>query len=198
MTVAVGEWGEVRRLLRGALSETECVVLAEHAAATDAAWALEIGHYTGLSSVVLLESLPVACGLVTIDHHRGDQWSSKTSVAKYEDSVRPHIRGRDFIFLNGDMRDELPRLHPEPLYGFVFYDADHSRQGVEDFWTLTAPLLANHCVLTFDDADWEEQSTLIGLAEAAGFVSIRDRDFYRGKDDKRNPDTYSLEVMRRG
>ena len=50
----------------------------------------------------------------------------------------------------------------------------------------------------FDDADWEEQSTLRTLAEGDGFVVVTDREFYRPSGDKHDPATYTLEVMRRG
>jgi hypothetical protein len=121
------------------------------------------------------------------------------------DNVDPYIGDRTFSAINQDMRVALPELDmrvalPElsGTFGFVFYDADHTAAAVADFWALTPSLLAESCTLVFDDADWAEQSTLRGLAEADGFQVVTDTPFYRGGGDKDNPATYTLEVMRRG
>jgi len=187
---------QFRSEITGALSIAECVTLADVAAGTTATQALEVGHYLGLSTAVLLSSLPDGCELVTIDHHQGDQWSGGTSFATFLDNVDPLIGGRTFSALNADMRQAIPALTGE--FDFVFYDADHTATAVADFWDLAAPLLADRCTLVFDDADWAEQSTLRGLAKASGFVVVTGREFVRGGGDKDNPETYTLEVMRRG
>ena len=187
----------LRKQIPGALSVAECVKLGEVASATTAAQALEVGHYLGLSTAVLLTSLPVGCELVTVDHHQGDDWSGGTSFASFLDNVAPYIGDpRKFSAVNEDMRTALPGL--DGPVGFVFYDADHTAAAVADFWALTPPLLADSCTLVFDDADWAEQSTLRELAEADGFQVVTDTPFYRGSGDKDNPLTYTLEVMRRG
>ena len=82
-------------------------------------------------------------------------------------------------------------------FGFVFYDADHTAAAVADFWDLAVDLLDDDCTLVFDDADWAEQSTLRSLAEADGFEVVTDIPFRRGDGDKRDPSTYTLEVMLR-
>lgn len=182
-------------MIPGPLSVRECEVLAQHAADTSAERALEVGHYLGLSTAVLLEALPASCELVTIDHHQGDQWCPATSADEFLANVEPYVGGRTFTFVNDDMRSALPAL--DGRFGFVFYDADHTAEAVADFWTLAVGLLEPDCTLIFDDADWEDQSTLVGLAESAGFVSVRSEPFVRGDDDKRDQRTYTLEVMRR-
>lgn len=180
----------------GPLSVHECEVLAERAAATTSSRAIEVGHYLGLSTAVLLEALPASCELVTIDHHQGDQWCPATSAGEFLANVEPYVGGRTFTFVNEDMRTALPAL--EGRFGFVFYDADHTATAVAEFWALAVDLLEPDCTLIFDDADWEDQSTLIGLAESAGFASVRSEPFVRSTDDdKRDPRTYTLEVMRR-
>jgi predicted O-methyltransferase YrrM len=187
----------LRRRIPGALSVAECVRLGEVASATTSSRALEVGHYLGLSTAVLLTSLPAGCELVTVDHHQGDAWSGGTLFGTFLENVAPYIGDpRLFSAVNEDMRTALPQL--DGTFGFCFYDADHTAEAVADFWQLAAPLLDESCTLVFDDADWVEQSTLRGLAEADGFVVVTDREFYRPSGDKHDPATYTLEVMRRG
>lgn len=180
----------------GPLSVRECEALAELASETSAARVLEVGHYLGLSTSVLLQSLPDECELVTIDHHEGDEWCPATSPDEFMDNVGPFIGGRAFRFVNDDMRSALADVGSG--FGFVFYDADHTASAVADFWDLAAGLLAERCVLVFDDADWAEQGTLRSLAEADGFEVVTGHAFYRGDHDKHDPATYTLEVMQRG
>lgn len=185
----------MKRPIVGALSERECDTLADVASQTSATRALEVGHYLGLSTAVLLDSLPAGCELVTIDHHQGDRWCSPTSADDFEKNIAPHLAGRPFTFHNADMRDVLPEL--DGRFGFVFYDADHTAEAVADFWTLAADLLEPDCTLVFDDADWDDQSTLRDLAIAEGFEVVRTDPFVRHEADKRDPDTFTLEIMRR-
>ena len=63
----------LRGQIAGPLSVAECQALAKLAASTTTTRALEVGHYLGLSTAVLLDSLPPGCELVTIDHHQGDE-----------------------------------------------------------------------------------------------------------------------------
>lgn len=183
-------------MVGGPLSVGECEALAQIAAATTAKSALEVGHYLGLSTAVLLSSLPADVHLVTIDHHRGDDWCPATSFDTFNENVAPFVGDRRFTAINDDMREALPGLLGR--FGFVFYDADHTAAAVADFWELAAGLLEPECTLVFDDADWVEQSTLRGLAEADGFQVVTDMPFYRPEGDKDDPETYTLEVMRRG
>jgi predicted O-methyltransferase YrrM len=179
----------------GPMSVAECHKLAELAAATTAKRALEVGHYLGRSTSVLLTSLPTRVEFVTIDHHQGDDWCQATSFDTFLDNVVPYCGKRNFEPINRPMAEALPKLSGG--FGFVFYDADHTASAVAEFWDLAADLLARDCTLVFDDADWVEQSTLRTLAEADGFVVVTDMPFVRGEGDKDNPETYTLEVMRR-
>lgn len=186
----------LRGQIAGPLSVAECQALAKLAASTTTTRALEVGHYLGLSTAVLLDSLPPGCELVTIDHHRGDEWCPATSADEFLANVDPFIGDRLFVFVNDDMRSALADVGSG--FGFVFYDADHTASAVADFWDLAAGLLAERCVLVFDDADWAEQGTLRSLAEADGFEVVTGHAFYRGDHDKHDPATYTLEVMQRG
>ena len=186
----------LRGQIAGPLSVAECQTLAKLAASTTTTRALEVGHYLGLSTAVLLDSLPPGCELVTIDHHRGDERCPATSADEFLANVDPFIWDRLFVFVNDDMRAALPTVGGG--FGFVFYDADHTASAVAAFWDHAAGLLAERCTLVFDDADWAEQSTLRGLAEADGFMVVTSDPFYRGDGDKSDPETYTLEVMERG
>ncbi len=180
----------------GALSDLECQVLGEVAAQSTADRALEVGHFHGRSTVVLLKSLPRRCALTTVDHHSGDQWSSRTDPERVLANMTPHVGAREFEFVDQDMLgfDYVC----EGGFGFVFYDADHSFGAVSAWWLRAREHLAPSCTLVWDDADWEDQSVLLALAVADGFRSVRDRPFYRDPGtDKWNPETYTLEVMRR-
>ena len=186
----------LRGQIAGPLSVAECQALAKLAASTTTTRALEVGHYLGLSTAVLLDSLPPGCELVTIDHHRGDEWCPATSADEFLANVDPFIGDRLFVFVNDDMRNALPTVGAG--FGFVFYDADHTASAVAAFWDHAAGLLAERCTLVFDDADWAEQSTLRDLAEADGFRVVTGVRFHRGDHDKSDPETYTLEVMERG
>ena len=179
----------------GPLSVRECDVLAALASSTKASRALEVGNYLGLSTSVLLQSLPDRCELVTVDHHQGDEWCPATSPDEFMDNVGPFVGDRSFRFVNDDMRSALTDVGWG--FGFVFYDADHTASAVAEFWDHAAGLLDERCTLVFDDADWAEQSTLRGLAEADGFTVVTSEPFWRGDGDKHDPETYTLEVMQR-
>jgi hypothetical protein len=179
----------------GALSEAECGMLAHLAAETDAIAALEVGHYYGRSTVVLLESLPVGVPLFTVDHHKGDDWCPPAPVEEFNANIAPHVGDRLVAFSECDM---LAVDYELAEYGFVLYDADHHAKGFALWWELVRPHLADECTLVFDDADWDEQSMLHDLDHADGFRSIRTLEFFRGPKDKHSPETYTLEVMQRG
>jgi len=179
----------------GPMSVAECEALADLAANTTAKRALEVGHFLGRSTSVLLVSLPESVEFVTIDHHAGDNWCPGTPFERFLDNVEPFVGRRKFSPINRPMADALPKLSGK--FGFCFYDADHTAQAVAEFWDLAVDLLDDECTLCFDDADWVEQSTLRTLAESAGFEVVTDRPLWRGGGDKHDPETYTLEVMRR-
>lgn len=192
------DYRQLRVDIDGALSISECEVLAEHARATSATAALEVGHYKGLSTAVLLDALPPDCAFVTIDHHNGDESCGATDVHTFSANVSNHIGERAFRPMFIDMREALTELLASQPFGFIFYDADHTAIGVQDFWLRARHLVADDCTLVYDDADWESQALLKRLAEYDGFHSIRSRPFTRSVGDKADADTYTLEIMRRG
>lgn len=184
---------KIKNRVVGPLSFAECHKLADIAAASTAHAALEVGHYLGLSTSVLLASLPASCSLVTIDHHKGDNWCPATPFGAFSDNVAPYIGDRKFTPIKADMAEALPQLLGR--FGFVFYDGDHTAEAVAKFWQLAADLFERECTLVFDDADWAQQSTLRTIAETDGFKVVTARPFVRTEGDKNDPETYTLEVM---
>jgi predicted O-methyltransferase YrrM len=188
-------WAKLKADVDGALSEHECAVLASEARSSGATNALEVGHYMGLSTCVLLESLPPDCALTTIDHHEGDEWSGPTLHSNFVDNVTPYIRGRrEFRDVQAPFADALSQLD-SPQFDFVFYDADHTAEAVAKFWAYAEPLLLPRCTLVFDDADWDDQATMFKLAEQAGFDRVDDQPHVRHRRDKKDPMTYTLGIM---
>lgn len=188
---------EVIRSIPGPLSHLESQTLADLASETDATRALEVGHYLGLSTSLLLLGFPPEVEFTTIDHHKGDFWCPATSFDEFMANVEPFVGARRFTPIDRDMADALPKL--DGRFGFVFYDADHKKAAVAEFWSHAADLMDDQCTLVFDDADWDDQSTLRRFAEADGFEVVTGRELWRAeRRDKGHPDTYTLEIMRRG
>jgi predicted O-methyltransferase YrrM len=186
----------IKPAIKGGLSDAECEALAEYAASSGAKHALEVGHYYGLSTAVLLEALPADCTLTTIDHHHGDPWSAPTSIETFRRNIAPVVGDRDFT-VEYESMDVLAE-HPDARYDFVFYDASHTAEAVAEFWSVAAHAFAESVLLVFDDADWPGQATMTKRALRDRFHSIRTREFYRDAElDKLAPDTFTLEAMQR-
>lgn len=195
------DWQALRRRIRGVLSNLECEELARWNAidwiGRDEGLTLEVGHWHGLSTCVLLESLPLGNELVTVDHHRGDRWVTASSKPEFEANVEPFRAGRKLSIVYEDFKEAVPKLTRE--IAFCFYDADHSEIACESFWKLVGPRMAlGVSLLCFDDADWPTMNRLRALALADGYEVVNRRPFFRGVADKEDPRTYTLEVMARG
>jgi predicted O-methyltransferase YrrM len=179
----------------GLLSVLECQVLDTYARTSGVTRALEVGHYHGKSTAILLHALPRDCSLVTIDHHKGDNWATPTESDEFLKNIRPYVGDRQVVPIFKEMIEALAGLTRG--FDFVFYDADHTTESVEKFWAVCEPLLSEHCLLMYDDGDWEDQAVLRELAEADGFTCVRTFPFARREGDKNNEDTYTLEIMQR-
>lgn len=184
----------------GALSRAEITVLEAWTGFAGRCRALEVGRWRGLSTCVILSGLAPGSELVSIDHHRGDRWSSPSSHDDFKRTIAPRLWARNGeIRLKDhaeDFREAIPKIPGE--FSLVFYDADHSATACADFWDLVASKLASRCYLLFDDADWASMQALRGPARDAGFQAVTGRPLVRHPGDKGHPDTYTLEVMVRG
>jgi predicted O-methyltransferase YrrM len=184
----------LRETIQGALSELELTVLGDWSSKAKTA-ALEVGHYYGLSTVALLQSLPDGIPLDTVDHHMGDKWAPRSLISMFEKNVIPHVGSRTFQSFSMDFTDASDYL--QGPYGFVFYDAAHDVDSCEMFWSLYRGAMSQDCILVFDDADWESMDALRQAALGDDFDTVPVMPRSRKKDDKADPETYTLEVMRR-
>ena len=98
----------------GALSEAECDALHHLAGDPSLTNALEVGHLFGLSTAVLLQSLPEGCAFTTVDHHRGDPWTCATNVAEVAGSAASDAIHRASRFADTELRRDSP-LPSEPV-----------------------------------------------------------------------------------
>ena len=187
-------WEQLRREIPGALSVAEMNALAIEASMAKGGDALEVGHYKGLSTAVLLQSLPETMALWTIDHHQGDEWCSPTESAEFEANIAGYVGARPVTYIYNTFEEGLA-LVPDGLR-FVFYDADHSVEASRLFWGCVAPKLAQSCVILVDDCDWDGPRCLVDLAVMDGFnVAPWTGSEYRGAQDKSDPRTNTMEVL---
>ena len=166
--------------------------------------ALEVGHYTGLSTAALLSSLPADLKFITIDDH---SWRD-VPTGLFMENIAPFVGERYFVPMFDDYRGVLAKS--QETLGFVFYDGPHSHDDCDKFWSLVEPLLQPECLFLFDDADWESMQRMGENVEAAGFVRMNRQRLWRhrlgyttGGEQadfdlaKRHPDSYTLDVWKR-
>jgi len=156
--------------------------------------ALEVGHWHGLSTACLLQSLPSEVALVTVDHHRGDDHVAAVRSEDFLANVAGYVRGRDFEPVFVDYREALTWYWGP--WSFVFYDAAHSEEDCNRFWSMVRRCLSPGCIVCWDDADWREMSDLGTLCENDGLEDVTRLPIKRLSGDKSNKDTYTLRVMR--
>jgi predicted O-methyltransferase YrrM len=190
-------WASLILRKGGLLSPSECNQLETLARGSDGD-ALEIGHYTGLSTCVIAWGLPEGRRFVTVDNH---QWRS-VSVDTFLENTDDFVYELDFELIVGDFQNHTP---PGP-YGFIFYDASHAPADVGAFVSMLPDLAAEHCTVVFDDWDWTEDFTTL---EPLGFT-LEPHELYRHEIEystgdlqvdydlgKRHPDTFTLGVWKR-
>lgn len=160
---------------------------------------LEVGHFTGMSTLAILGGMPGCCRLVTIDNHCRDLNVRETDPTAFMRTIsasgrwsRKDIGGLDFWLM--DYRRAMLCLSGP--FSFAFYDAQHSFNDCEDFWALLYPRLADECVVCFDDADWPVMGRLHELCLGAGFADVARHEIVRN-EYKHNDGTYTLAVYRR-
>ena len=181
----------------GLLSPAECVALAE-AAATATGPALEVGNYTGLSTLVLNHALPASAPLITVDTH---EW--RDTARAFLDHVRRY--GHQALRSVQQPYQAFLQDYTGPPFHFVFYDGPHCPTECETFWRLLTPHLAPEAQVLVDDADWASMAQLGERLAQAGFVDrtgrplVRHAIAYTTGDPqvdldlgKRHPDTFTL------
>jgi predicted O-methyltransferase YrrM len=188
----------------GLMSPRECEELAAWAGNADYGDALEVGHYTGCSTGVLLSALPPDVQLLTIDDHRWRNIPEQT----FRENVQPFIGKRTVIVSVRDYETAL--AEHDGTFGFVFYDGPHSTDDCERFWRAIESKLESRCLFLFDDADWPSMSRMGDMLDAGGFRRLNRFPLHRATIGystgdqqfdldlaKRHPDTYTLDVWER-
>ena len=194
------DWAAMRKVTHGLMSVLECVELAHWAAHLGPVNALEVGHYSGLSTLAILEGLPTGSHLTTIDHHNGDNIVRASPPAVFLSNLSHSNRWGDHREVGLSIRFvsyQRGLLETERKFGFVFYDGAHTPEDCEEFWSLLYAHLQDKCVVAYDDADWRNMTRLGELAEKAGFRDVTRRALYRGAKDKNDPTTYTIKVLER-
>lgn len=187
----------------GLLSPMECGELAYWAARTGGP-AIEVGNYTGLSTIVISNSLPPGAPFVTVDPH-GWRGTAEAFVENVERYGAGNVDSRTERF-----QEFLAAYDGDP-FRFVFYDGPHNDDDCAQFWADLQPHLADDAVICWDDADWASMSKLTELVGASGRqylarYPLRRHAVKYSTDDpqfdfdngKRHPSTYTLAVWGRG
>lgn len=178
----------------GLMSPTECAEL-DYFAGKATGPALEVGNYTGLSTIVISNALPEGTPFITVDPHEWCKTEAEflANIDRFGGPVLP---------ANTSFERFLSGYRGVP-FGFVFYDGPHTPEHCEAFWAAVEPHLAPDAVIAWDDADWPSMAPLV----APGRVNLTREPIRRyaigyGTGDeqvnldlgKRHPDTYTLAV----
>ena len=200
----LSRWSDLRKETGGLLSDLEAHELGRLAFVLSRERpirVLEVGHYTGMSTRVILSSLCAGSTLVTIDHHLGDgNVGPSTCTLEGGDVGGLRSSGVGLVVAHGPFESMLSDpIIADPMTGkaefdLVFYDAAHDRGSVEAFATLVDRVLAPGATLAWDDADWPAHEPLVELARRRGLVDRTPRPLVRGGRDKADPTTYTLAI----
>lgn len=147
--------------LKTHLTRPEQALLYEWAAAAGEAPILEIGSYLGASACTLAAGLrdggrrgPLFC--VDTWQNEGmaegtcDTWQVfQENTREYRDLIVP-VRGRSHA-----VAEQVAAAARRPL-ALVFFDGDHSEEGVAGDWKAYRPLLASGAIVAFHDISWAE------------------------------------------
>lgn len=143
------------------LTLAERAILYEHAGLLGDAPVLEIGSYVGASACTLAAGLrdqrrhgPLICvdtwqnqGMAEGDRDTWEAFIENTTA--YRDLIVP-IRGRSH-----ELAQRVMEAAKQPL-ALVFFDGDHSEEGVAGDWRAYRPLLAPGAIIFFHDIGWAE------------------------------------------
>lgn len=143
------------------LTTSERVVLYRLAYQFGGDGVLEVGSYLGASASALAAGLVDAgstAEVVCVDTWLNDTMSegSRDTWAEFGENTAP-FRGTLRPF-RGRSREVAGRIASElarPL-SLVFFDGDHSYEGVRQDWETYRPLMANGAVVAFHDIGWAE------------------------------------------
>lgn len=180
----------------GLLSEAECDLLWKVADDTKGALrVLEVGHYRGLSTVVLADGVSrLGALLVTVDWHEGGGLVEAAPFDVFWGNVlaRPALErtAADILPMACDSRGIEAPLH----FDFVFYDGDHGLEQMRFTQVVhESPLVKT---FVFDDRDFLVPSRCCEFLRDNGWIDDSP-GLIRGQGDKTDPETMTLGVFRR-
>jgi len=175
----------------GLLSESELDWLMDYVSKRWFHHVLEVGHYTGLSTLALIMGARLG-KLTTVDHHKGDKWVSGSSAATFLCNIAkapPSKPLPDVIIAPYDTA-MLDWLKPSLL----FWDADHGHEQVRAMCDAAQRKFIRAVV--FDDADFEHAKIGAEVLRAHGWRDVSP-PLYRGPQDKLDPKTMTLGAFER-
>lgn len=127
------------------ISDEQGTFLSVLAAAIGARNAIEVGTFTGYSSLCIARALPAGGRLICLDQNR--EW---TDIArKYW--AKANLQDRIDLRL-GDAIQSLRQLEPGLTFDFVFIDADKTQY--ETYYELILPRVRTNGLILFDNMLW--------------------------------------------
>lgn len=148
---------------------------------------LEVGHYMGLSTNVILYGVKGDDQLLSIDAHIADGWVPKSDPGQYFSNM---YRRKGLSTLIMDSRG-VQRLEG---FDVVFYDGDHADE--QRRWTEMVIASETVDLFIFDDRDFDVPTVCCQMLRDAGWKD-QSPDLRRLPNDKRDPQTMTLGVFRR-
>jgi caffeoyl-CoA O-methyltransferase len=143
------------------------------ARATKARLAIEVGTFTGYSSVCIARGLPAGGKLICCDI--SEEW---TSVArKYWE--KDGVDGRIDLRL-GPALDTITSFPSEPMFDLAFIDAD--KDSYLSYWQELVPRIRPGGLLLVDDAFWSGE--LVGFARDGRVMYVREFTDLAGADPR--------------
>ncbi len=127
------------------ISDEQGTFLSVLVAATGAKSALEVGTFTGYSSLCIARALPARGRLICVDQN--ESWT--TMARKYW--ARAGVADRIDLRL-GPAIPLLQRLEPELKFDFVFIDADKTEY--DTYYELVLPRVRRDGLILFDNMLW--------------------------------------------
>ena len=141
------------------ISDEQGTFLSVLVAAIGARNAIEVGTFTGYSSLCIARALPAGGRLICLDQNK--EW---TDIArKYW--VKAGLQSRIDLRL-GDAIQNLQRLEPGLTFDFVFIDADKTQY--ETYYELILPRVRTNGLLLFDNMLWGGKLGGEPIQEATG------------------------------
>ncbi len=131
---------------------------------------LELGTFTGYSTLCFAEAMPQGCHIDTVEIDD-----------EYSDDLRELFEGRSIDLYTGDAEALLPELLAHNSYDMVFIDANKRRY--KAYYDLILPALPSGGYILADNTLWDSKvldeeahdSQTLGICEFNDFVAADER-----------------------